>query len=80
MQQGHKNELLGGFVYAHALQSLLIPEQQVTDNNKLFDLAIIPYDLQTTPLHEERAPAHLQPPPCPTQNDQTATTADHCDT
>jgi hypothetical protein len=32
-------------------QDVLIPEQQVTDTNSLFDLAITPRDLQTIPLH-----------------------------
>jgi hypothetical protein len=34
MQQVHKNELLGSFIYEHAhKQGLLIPEEQVTDTN-----------------------------------------------
>ena len=35
----------------HHKQGLLIPEQQVTDTNPFFDLAIIPHHLQTTSLH-----------------------------
>jgi len=35
----------------HYKQVLMIPEQQVTDTNPLFDLAIVPRELQTTPLH-----------------------------
>ena len=43
----------GGHQYMnmHYKQVLMIPEQQVTDTNPLFDLAIVPRELQTTPLH-----------------------------
>jgi len=37
-------------------QGLLIHEQQVMDTNPLFNLAIIPRDLQTTPLHSSSQP------------------------
>jgi hypothetical protein len=40
----------------HYKQGLLIPEQQVTDTNLLFNLAIIPRDLQTIPLHSSSQP------------------------
>jgi hypothetical protein len=40
----------------HYQQGLLIPEQQVTDTKPLFELAIIPSDLQTTPLHSSSQP------------------------
>jgi hypothetical protein len=40
----------------HYKQGLLIPEQQVTYTNPLFDLAIIPRDLQSTPLHSSSQP------------------------
>jgi hypothetical protein len=35
----------------HYKQGLLILEQQITHTNPLFNLAIIPRDLQTIPLH-----------------------------
>jgi hypothetical protein len=39
------------YMNMHYKQGLFIPEQQVTDTNPLFDLAIIPCDLQTTSLN-----------------------------
>ena len=39
------------YMNMHYKQGLLIPGQQVTDTNPLFNLAIVPHDLQTTPLH-----------------------------
>jgi hypothetical protein len=39
------------YMNTHYKQGLLIPEQQVTNTNPLFDLTIIPCDLQTIPLH-----------------------------
>jgi hypothetical protein len=36
------------YMNMHYQQGLLISEQQVTDTNPLFDLAIIPRDLQAT--------------------------------
>jgi hypothetical protein len=39
------------YMNMHYNQGLLIPEQQVTDTNPLFELAIIPRDLQTIPEH-----------------------------
>ena len=57
MHQRHKNELLGSVIYECALQQgLLIPEEHVTDTNTLFDLAIIPRDLQTTLPHSSSHP------------------------
>jgi hypothetical protein len=41
----------------HYKQGLLIPEQQVTDTNRLFDLATIPRDLQTTSPNSSSQPA-----------------------
>jgi hypothetical protein len=38
-------------------QGLLISEQQVTDTNPLFDLAIIPRDLQSTSPNSSSQPA-----------------------
>jgi len=35
-------------MYMHYKQGILIPEQQVTDTNPLFDFATIPRDLQAT--------------------------------
>ena len=35
-------------MHMHYKQGILIPEQQVTDTNPLFDLATIPRDLQAT--------------------------------
>jgi hypothetical protein len=35
----------------HHRQGSLIPEQQVTDTNPLFDLAVIPRDLHTPTPH-----------------------------
>jgi hypothetical protein len=40
----------------HYKQDLLIFEQQTTDTNPLFDLAIIPRDLQNTPQHRTCLP------------------------
>jgi hypothetical protein len=37
------------FIHMHHKHELLISEQQATDTNPLFDLAIIPRDLQNTP-------------------------------
>jgi len=48
------------YVNMHYKQGLLIPEQQVADTNLLFDLAIIPRDLQTTPLHSSSQPDAVQ--------------------
>jgi hypothetical protein len=39
------------FMNMHYKQDLLISEQQTTDTNPLFDLAIIPRDLQNTSQH-----------------------------
>ena len=36
------------YMHIHYKQDLLISEQQVTDNNTLFDLATVPCDLQAT--------------------------------
>jgi hypothetical protein len=46
----------------HHRQGLLIPEQQVTDTNPLFDLAIIPRDLHTPTPHSssQHYAAHTQ--------------------
>ena len=44
------------YTNVHHKQGLLIPEQQVTDTNSLFNLAIIPRDLQTTSLHNSSQP------------------------
>jgi len=43
--------------FTHYKQGLLIPEQQVTDTNPLFDLATIPRDLQTTSPNSSSQPA-----------------------
>jgi hypothetical protein len=39
------------YMNMHYKQDLLIAEQQVTDTNPLYDLAIIPRDLQANPSH-----------------------------
>jgi hypothetical protein len=39
------------YMSMHYKQGLLIPEQQVTNTNPLFDLAIIAHELQTIPPH-----------------------------
>jgi hypothetical protein len=44
------------YMNMHYKQDVLIPEQQVTDTNSLFDLAITPRDLQTIPLHSSSQP------------------------
>ena len=44
------------YVNMHYKQGLLIPEPQVMDTSPLFDLTIIPCDLQTTPLHSISQP------------------------
>jgi hypothetical protein len=44
------------YMNMHYKQGLLIPEQQVTDTNQLFDLAIIPRDLQATSSHSSFQP------------------------
>jgi hypothetical protein len=57
MQQGQKMncwETL--FVNMHYKQDLLIFEQQTTDTNTLFDLAITPRDLKNTPQHSTSPP------------------------
>jgi hypothetical protein len=38
-------------MHMHYRQGSLIPEQQVTETNPLFELAIIPRDLHTLPPH-----------------------------
>ena len=45
------------YMNMHYKQDLLIPEQQVTDTNPLFDLATIPRDLQTTSPNSSSQPA-----------------------
>jgi hypothetical protein len=45
------------FMNMHYKQKLLISEQQITDTNPLFDLAIIPRDLQNTPQHSTSPPS-----------------------
>ena len=44
------------YMNMHYKQGLLISEQQVTDTNQLFDLAIIPRDLQATSSHNSFQP------------------------
>jgi hypothetical protein len=44
------------YMNMHYRQGALIPEQQVTDTNLLFNLTIIPRDLWTTPLHSSSQP------------------------
>ena len=45
------------YINIHYKQGLLIPEQQVTGNNSLFDLATIARDLQTTCPNSSSQPA-----------------------
>jgi hypothetical protein len=45
------------YMNMHYKQGLVIPEQQITDTNLLFDLATIPRDLQTTSSNSSSQPA-----------------------
>jgi hypothetical protein len=44
------------FMNMHYKQDLLISERQMTDTNPLFNLTIIPRDLQNTPQHSTSPP------------------------
>jgi len=46
-------------MYMHYKQGILIPEQQVTDTNLLFDFATIPRDLQATSTDSSSQPVVL---------------------